>query len=172
VISTRLVSIVFCCLALFPCSMSGQAELQQVYGITTPEIVAHLVANTQKRSQMLQCYSAQREYRLVYTGLPGRREADMIVEVNYRAPDLKDFTIVSTSGSKLIINHVFKKLLETEKEAAEAKSQSRTALNEENYTFELLGQEEIGGRLSCRRPRLDTRRAPRRLSKPTIRSGT
>jgi hypothetical protein len=146
--STRLLSIAIC--AFMPASawMTGQAPLQTVTGITSQEIVSRLVSNNQRRNQLLQRYTAQRQYHLVYTGITGRREADMVVEVRYKAPASKDFTVVSTSGSSLIVNRVFKKLLETEKEAADEKSQASTALTEENYKFELLGQEEIEGRPS------------------------
>lgn len=147
-ISTRLQSILLC-VVLFGAALAfcqTEPELQPTTGISVGEIVTRLVANNQKRNQLLQSYTSQREYHLLYTGFPGRREADMVVEVKYQAPDSKDFTVVSKSGSNLIINRVFKKLLETEKNAADEKSQARTALNQQNYNFELLGQQEIDGR--------------------------
>ena len=146
--STRLLAIAICAFMLASPWMTGQTPLQPVTGITSQEIVSRLVSNNQRRNQLLQRYTAQRQYHLVYTGITGHREADMVVEVRYKAPASKDFTVVSTSGSSLIVNRVFKKLLETEKEAADEKSQASIALTEENYKFELLGQEEIEGRPS------------------------
>jgi hypothetical protein len=148
VIPTRPLSIVIGALGLCSVLMPGQAQLQPVNGITSQEIVSRLASSNHRRNQMLQRYTAQRHYHLVYTGLPGHREADMVVDVHYKAPASKDFTIVSTSGSNLIINRVFKKLLETEKEAADEKSQASTALTAENYNFDLQGQDVIDGRPS------------------------
>ena len=147
-ISTGSKSFLMGALALSSAFAAGQAESQSVAGITSQEIVSRLVANNRERSQLLQCYTAQRQYHLLYTGVPGRREAEMVVDVNYKAPASKEFTVVSSSGSKLIINRVFKKLLDTEKDAADQKNQAQTALTDENYTFQLMGQEVIGGRPS------------------------
>lgn len=130
-----------------PLFISGQSSaLGPVNNLTTREIVTHLGENNRKRQQELQAYTGQREYHLLYTGFPGKREADLVVGVKYEAPHTKDFTVVSQSGSGWIVNRVFKKLLETEKEAANAQSQAKTALTEDNYSFELLGQEDLEGR--------------------------
>ncbi len=47
----------------------------------------------------------------------------------------------STTGSKLLIERVLERLLQSEKEALTPENQSRVALNRENYTFTLAGQE-------------------------------
>ena len=52
-----------------------------------------------------------------YRGFPGTRSAEMIVNVKYQSPGTKEFTIQSATGSTIIIDKVFKKLLEAEKEA-------------------------------------------------------
>jgi hypothetical protein len=126
--------------------MSGRPTAQPANDIPVKDIVARLAENNRKRSQMLQGFTGQREYHLLYTGFPGRREADMVVEVQYHAPASKDFKVVSESGSRLIINRVFKRLLESEKEASDEKNQARTALTEANYEFELIGQEPVQDR--------------------------
>jgi len=77
-----------------------------------------------------------------YRGLPGDRDAEMTVNVTYHAPNLKRFNIVSETGSKFIIDHVFKKLLEGEQEAASEENRQRTALNTQNYDFSLAGYEQ------------------------------
>lgn len=142
--------ILLCVCALFALSAVGQeAGVPPLPGnITAKEIVARLAENNYKRQQQLQSYSGQREYHLLYTGFPGRREAGLVVQVNYRAPDTKEFTVISQSGSHWMVNRVLKKLLETEKESADAKSQASTAVTADNYDFELLGQEEVDGRPS------------------------
>ena len=105
-----------------------------------------MTENNRKRKQELQSYTGQREYHLLYTGFPGRREADLVVEVTYEAPARKEFRVISESGSRWMINRVFKRLLETEEEAADEKYQQRTALTEDNYEFELFGQELVDDR--------------------------
>jgi hypothetical protein len=66
----------------------------------------------------------------------------MIVDVKYQAPGTKEFTVRSSTGSKLIIDRVFKKLLEAEQEALKADAQTHTALNTDNYNFALVGSED------------------------------
>jgi hypothetical protein len=57
------------------------------------------------------------------------------------SPSTKDFKVIDQTGSKVILNRVFKKLLEGEQEAAEPEIAARTKLNRENYDFHLLGFE-------------------------------
>jgi outer membrane lipoprotein-sorting protein len=107
----------------------------------TEQVVQNLVRMNAERAQQLRSYQGKRIYRLEYHGFPGARNAEMVVEVKYESPATKEFTIQSESGSKLIIDRVFKKLLQSEKEALQAENLRRTALNEENYVFTLLGYE-------------------------------
>ena len=109
--------------------------------LSLDQVVDNLVRKNQERAQALLHSEATRVYRLVYTGFPGDREADMTVEAIYDRPSSKQFKVVSESGSKLILNRVFKKLLESEKEAAQPAISARTQLNRDNYTFELVGYE-------------------------------
>lgn len=141
--------LLLCFLALLPFLAAAEdGALRPASNITVDDIVARLQANNRRRQQELQSYTGEREYHLLYTGFPGKREADLVVDVKYDAPGNKNFSVVSETGSRLIINRVFKKLLETEKEAADVKSQARTAVSKENYEFELLGQQDLEGRPS------------------------
>ena len=69
----------------------------------------------------------------------------MVVAITYHAPGTKEFTIESATGSKLIIEKVFKKALQSEKEALETENQERTALNNDNYIFRMVGYEALSG---------------------------
>jgi outer membrane lipoprotein-sorting protein len=109
--------------------------------LNAEQVVQNLVRMNAERAQKLRSYQGKRIYRLEYHGFPGARSAEMVVEVKYESPATKEFTIQSETGSKLIIDRVFKKLLQTEKEALEAENLRRTALNEENYVFTLLDYE-------------------------------
>jgi len=108
------------------------------------QIVENLAQKNAERAQALQRYVSRRRYLLEYSGFPGSRRAEMVVEARYSAPTTKEFTIVSQSGSASLINKVFKKLLEGEQEALEPENQSRTALNNSNYEFCLLEYQPAG----------------------------
>ena len=106
--------------------------------LSAEQVVQNLVRMNVERAQQLRAYQGKRIYRLEYHGFPGGRSAEMVVDVKYQSPATKEFTIQSETGSKLIIDRVFKKLLQSEKEALEAENLRRTALSEENYVFALL----------------------------------
>ena len=89
----------------------------------------------------MEAYQGTRVYRLEYHGFPGSRSAEMVVDVNYRTPGTKDFTIRSEKGSQLVIERVFKRMLQSEKEAVSEENQSHIALNQDNYNFILTGHE-------------------------------
>ncbi len=112
------------------------------------QIVKNLEDKNAQRAAALNGFVGTRVYRMQYRGLPSDRDAEMTVNVTYHAPDVKQFSIVSEKGSKFIIDHVFKKLLESEQEAANEENRRRTALSRENYDFSLAGYEESldGGR--------------------------
>ena len=109
--------------------------------LTAEQIVNNLVQRNLERAQALSTYQGTRVYRLEYRGFPGSRSAEMVVAVKYRSPRTKEFTIQSENGSHLLIERVFHKLLESEKEALNEENQSAIALNRENYRFALLGYE-------------------------------
>jgi hypothetical protein len=133
--------------ALVCATLAGAQTLAPVAaGTTASSIVSQLVLNNQRRSQMLRGYTSRRTYHLLYSGFLGHHEASMVVDVTYAAPGTKDFNIVSQSGSRVVVNRVFKKLLETEKQAADAKHQAETALTPQNYDFQLLGKEDVDQR--------------------------
>ncbi|HEU5234120.1 MAG TPA: hypothetical protein VFU50_14750 [Terriglobales bacterium] len=110
----------------------------QASNLSVSQVVANLVASNAERSKALESYTGRRTYRLDYHGFPGDLQSQMIVKVVYRAPSTKKFTIVSESGSKLLINRVLHKLLESEEEALNAKNRQEGALNELNYDFTLI----------------------------------
>jgi len=112
--------------------------------LTVDEVVRQMVRRNLERADALQGFESTRVYHLQYRGFPSSREAEMTVNVVYRAPDKKDFTVVSQTGSKIILDRVFTKLLEGEQEAMKAENRARTALNTENYNFSIAGYEADG----------------------------
>jgi len=134
------------CMAATPLFLPAQEmqavsplEKNQASGsLAVSEVVANLVAGNAERAKALESYTGRRTYRLDYHGLPGNLQSEMVVKVVYRAPSTKEFTVVSEKGSKLIINRVFHKLLESEEEALNPKNRQETALNGLNYEFALI----------------------------------
>jgi hypothetical protein len=109
--------------------------------LTADEVVSRLVERNREREEALRTFRGTRVYSLKYTGFFGTHSAEMTVSVNYSSPDNKEFTIVSQSGSKFIVDHVLKGLLDGEKEAANPNNKQHTALNTSNYKFTLAGYE-------------------------------
>ena len=108
----------------------------------TEQVVDNLIQMNLRRLQALRAYESTRTYRVEYHGFGGARSAEMAVKLKYSAPRSKEFTIESTSGSKLLIDRVLKKLLEAEMEASDEEAQRRSALNRDNYDFKLAGFED------------------------------
>lgn len=134
------------CVAAIPFFLHAQEtrtvlrlEKNQANGsLTVSAVVVSLVARNAERTKALESYTGRRTYRLDYHGFPGNLQSEMVVNVVYRAPSTKQFTVISEKGSKLIINRVFHKLLESEEEALNAKNRQESALNELNYEFTLI----------------------------------
>ncbi|HSE48241.1 MAG TPA: hypothetical protein VLA96_03435 [Terriglobales bacterium] len=116
--------------------------------LSADEVVDRLILRNLERAQALAGYRSTRVYRAEYHGLFGARSAEMVVEMQYARPDRKEFVIRSQTGSKVIIDRVFKKILESEKEAFNLENQKRIALDHGNYSFTLLELESTpeGGR--------------------------
>jgi hypothetical protein len=109
--------------------------------LSVDQVVDNLVRKDAERAEGLRHYESTRIYRLDYRGFPGDREAEMTVDATYDRPATKSFKVISQEGSKLIVDRVFKRLLESEKEATEPDMHARTLLNRENYDFALIGFE-------------------------------
>src|SRR5271165_5880236 len=103
------------------------------------EVVSKMVQRNLERAKALAAFQGTRLYRLEYQSFPGSRSAEMVVDVKYEFPATEEFTIRSATGSTLLVEKVFKKLLQKEKEALLSENQSHIALNNENYSFSLAG---------------------------------
>ena len=114
----------------------------QMKQLTLDQILANLEQNNQQRAAALERFEGTRVYRMEYRGFPSDRDAQMTVKVAFQAPSSKQFTILSQTGSRFVIEHIFKKLLEGEEEAAKGENRSDTALTRRNYNFELAGFEQ------------------------------
>lgn len=108
--------------------------------LTASQIVEQMGIHNRTRTESLKRYQSVRHYEVDYKGL-AKINAQMVVEANYDAVSGKTFRIVSQTGSKLLVDKVLKKLLESEKDAGQDKRS--TALTADNYRFHLVGVENI-----------------------------
>ncbi len=125
---------------------SAQQSIQAIGAVQNApvpvsEVIRKLEARNVQRANTLERFEGDRIYRMQYRGFPSDRDAEMVVKVTFRAPNLKEFTVVSQRGSRFILDHVFKKLLEAEEDATRD-TRNQAALTRENYDFELLGYED------------------------------
>jgi hypothetical protein len=109
--------------------------------LTGAQVAIKMEEKNQERARALREFSGSRTYRMEYRGVFGNKDAEMTVQMNFQAPATKSFRVVSQAGSKLIIERVFKKLLQTETEALDEENRRLTALTTENYEFMLVEYE-------------------------------
>jgi hypothetical protein len=113
--------------------------------LSAPDIVALMASHNERRAANLIAYRSTRVYQLDYSGFPSSRHAKMTATVHFQAGK-KTFAIVSEDGSKMLLNRILHRLLESEQEASDRENQEKTALTERNYDFALMGRELIDGR--------------------------
>jgi len=109
--------------------------------LTAEEVMDRVVEMNEVRAKALESYSSVRSYHLECHCL-SHKKADMVVRTDYQAPNKKEFTIVSESGSGTVRDRVFKKLLEAEQESMRDENQQRSAITPENYTFQLTDHQK------------------------------
>ena len=124
-----------------PKLVAADSGASTITSLSADQVVDNLVRRNNERAQALLHSEGTRVYHLAYRGFPGDRDAEMVLKATYDRPSSKEFQVVSESGSKLIVDRVFKKLLEGEKEAAQPAISARSQLNRDNYDFEMVGYE-------------------------------
>ena len=123
-------------------AVAQQATVSSPLG--ADEVMRRVEQMNEQRANALETYSSIRTYHLECHCL-SHKKADMVVRAEYEAPNKKVFTIVSESGSGTVRSRVFKKLLEAEQESMREENQQRTAINPENYNFQLTDYQKIDG---------------------------
>jgi hypothetical protein len=104
--------------------------------LTAEEVIQRVVEMNGARAKTLEAYTSIRTYHLECHCI-SHKKADMVVRTTYQAPDQKEFTIVSESGSGTVRDRVFKKLIEAEQESMREENQRRSGITPENYTFQV-----------------------------------
>jgi len=111
-------------------------------GVTESQIFAELLAHNERRKSALLDYTSLRTYRVV--DLKGKVHAEEIGRMEFRAPDKKAFVVTSESGSGLIRHLALNPLIASEIETAAGKEHHDSAITPENYTLDLLGEQQMG----------------------------
>jgi outer membrane lipoprotein-sorting protein len=134
--------LVCCHVAAYGQQFAGSvANVPDSAHLTADQVAKNLEERNEQRAAALHEFSSRRVYRIQYHGFPGDRDAQMVVDVTYRAPNVKQFKIVSESGSTFVLDHIFRKLMESEQEFIEDQNREQNALTRENYQFTLAGYE-------------------------------
>jgi hypothetical protein len=105
------------------------------------QVVRKLEERNAQRAAALVEFTSRRVYRMQYRGFPGDRYAEMVVEVTYHAPNAKEFRVVSQSGSTFLVDHIFRRLMESEQEFLNHENFQHDAMTTANYDFTFAGYE-------------------------------
>lgn len=134
---------VFPSMLLLLMNMFSAAQLSAATGgssasaspMTLDQVVDQLVAKNDERAKNLKSYEGSRIYTVRYHGFPKDLDARMAVSMQYEAPNTKDFTVVSQSGPKFLVDEVLKRLLKTETDAQRKNTREAVNLDRTNYEF-------------------------------------
>jgi outer membrane lipoprotein-sorting protein len=122
----------------------SEGALQPARADATPEqIFAQLMRHNELRNEALRSYTVERRYAVIDP--KGKVHAQKTVRLDYRAPDTKSFVTISEKGSAVVRRLVLNRLMESETEAASGKSHRDSTINTANYSFTLLGEQDLGG---------------------------
>jgi len=110
--------------------------------IDESKLFTELLAHNELRNAALLGYTEQRTYEV--TDTTGKVRAQESGQMEYRAPDKKTFVTTSESGSGLVRRLALNPLIASEIEAASGKQHHDSSIAPANYTFELLGEQQVG----------------------------
>jgi hypothetical protein len=110
--------------------------------IDESRLFSELLTHNELRNTALAGYTEQRTYQV--TDMSGRVRAQESGQMEYRAPDKKSFATTLESGSALVRRLALNPLIASEIDAASGKQHHDSAITPENYTLELLGEQQVG----------------------------
>lgn len=105
-------------------------------------LFTQVLAHNEIRNAALLGYTELRTYQV--TDATGRVRAQESGQMEYRAPDKKAFVTTFESGSGLVRRMALNPLIASEIEAAAGKQHHDSAITPANYSFELLGEQQVG----------------------------
>jgi hypothetical protein len=107
------------------------------------EIVERMVQADNNRLAALDRYTGVRHYR--FENKKSGKTAEMTVRMSCNG-GVKNFEIVSESGSGFVRNHIIRKMIEAEQESSQKGERKESRIIPENYDFRLVGSERSDGR--------------------------
>jgi hypothetical protein len=111
-------------------------------GVTESQVLAELAAHNEKRKAALHDYTVLRTYQVI--DLKGKVHAAEIGRMEFFSPDKKAFTVTAESGSGLVRHMALNPLITSEIEAAAGKEHHDSAISTDNYSLNLLGEQQLG----------------------------
>jgi hypothetical protein len=129
------------CALLLAAGLYGQAAASPT--MTAGQIVAQMQIHNKARVAELQHYHSVRHYSVEYRGFSVHIAGQMDVAVDYDPATGERFAVISQSGSRMLVDRVLKRLVDSEKDAQEHHS---AELSPANYSFQLAGTDTVDGR--------------------------
>lgn len=111
-------------------------------GVTESKVFTELAAHNEERKSSLRDYTVMRTYQVV--DLKGKVHAEEIGRMEFFSPDKKAFTVTSESGSGLVRHMALTPLINSEIEAAAGKEHHDSAISADNYSLNLVGEQQVG----------------------------
>ncbi len=111
-------------------------------GVTESRVLTELATHNEERRTALHDYTVLRTYQVV--DLKGKVHAEEIGRMEFVSPDKKIFTVTSESGSGLVQHMALNPLINSEIEAAAGKEHHDSAISADNYSLNLLGEQQAG----------------------------
>src|SRR5271154_5864960 len=111
-------------------------------GVTESQVLAELATHNEERKAALHDYTVLRTYQVL--DLKGKVHAEEIGRMEFFSPDKKTFTVTSESGSGLVRHMALNPLINSEIEAAAGKEHHDSAISTDNYSLNLLGEQQLG----------------------------
>jgi hypothetical protein len=149
-----LVAVIFVGMATAVVGAKAQSDREESRGdITAPveppprdidesRLFAELLTHNELRNAALLGYTELRTYQVI--DMKGKVHAQESGQMEYRAPDKKTFVTTSESGSGLVRRLALNPLISSEIEAASGRQHHDSSITPANYTFELLGEQQVG----------------------------
>jgi len=111
-------------------------------GVAESQLFSEVEAHNEMRRSALRDYAALRTYQVL--DLKGKVHAEEVGRMVFQAPDKKKFVVTSESGSGVIRRMALNPLISSEIETAAGKQHHDSAISAENYSLDLLGEQQVG----------------------------
>jgi hypothetical protein len=111
-------------------------------GVTEGQVLAELATHNEERKAALHDYTVLRTYQVA--DLKGKVRAEEVGRMEFLSPDKKAFTVTSESGSGVVRHMALNPLINSEIEAAAGKEHHDSAISTDNYSLNLLGEQQLG----------------------------